>query len=251
LAIWSTCPRNAAGGDATPCCSSVAHIDAPGYDKSLRSVFAHHDAHHHHSPATVFHVHLIGGFDEEKSHEISMSVLHCLADLSDRYCIVLETCVIAALNQDEFLGGPRLRGLALDCRTGRVYPAHCTAPMILGPVRALRLWSRGSDNNNKELLQLFSDPTDDTIMVIPKCTWGRVSSRWNTLSDADLLAQCSTSPEYEDADDFCYHLRHTFGFCNQVTPKEVFGEKSSLAFQRFGRTNRWVPVASKTTKTSS
>jgi Protein N-terminal asparagine amidohydrolase len=261
LALWScdtaatvessSSPRPSSASPSTTSCSTLTHIDAVGYDECLKAVFAQHDAFHRHAPSTVYHVHMIGGFDDDSSHEISASILHCLALLSQSYRVVLETCVIGALNQDVCCGGPRLRGLALDGRTGRVYPAHCTAPMILGPVRALRLWSRGSDAAaKKQLLQLFPDPKDQTILIIPKCTWGRVSSRWNVLSDAELLAQCSTSPQYEDADDFCHHLRSTFAFCNQVTPDDIFGRKSVLAFRRFGRTNRWVPITTTTTTTT-
>jgi Protein N-terminal asparagine amidohydrolase len=264
LALWSCDPaasvESSASSSPRPTstvstsatsCSTLTHIDAVGYDECLHAVFAQHDAFHRHSPSTVYHVHMIGGFDDDSSHEISASILHCLASLSQSYRVVLETCVIGALNHDVCCGGPRLRGLALDGRTGRVYPAHCTAPMILGPVRALRLWSWGGNDAKKQLLQLFSDSKDPTILVIPKCTWGRVSTRWNVLSDAELLAQCSTSPQYEDADDFCHHLRSTFAFCNQVTPDDIFGRKSVLAFRRFGRSNRWVPITTMTTTTTT
>lgn len=231
LAIWSQSETCTSRGTLT-------HIDAAGYDDCIGQAFAEHSKHHGHTSDVSFHVHIIGGFEEEQSHDISDNLLQCLAELSKRYRIVLETCVISSLNHHDSYGGPRLRGLALDCATGRVYPAHCTAPMILGPVRGLRLWSRG---DSKRLLNLF--PNDETTLIIPKCSWGKVSPRLNQLSDEELLATCSTSPEYEDAEDFCHHLRTTFAFCNQVTPFDVFGKRSYLGFRRLGRTNRWIPVS--------
>ncbi|KAL7554321.1 hypothetical protein ACHAWF_017762 [Thalassiosira exigua] len=167
VALWSRYSKegkennNVAGVANDHVLSTIAHIDGPKYEASLRDAVKEHVKYHcEHFKNDIeedakdingdlqsqenigggtieLSIHIMGGFNDSdgSSIEITDDVLWTLAGLSNEYSadlyarrlpqliMTLETCVVSSAN-DDGTGCPLGRGLALEVATGAVFLAE-------------------------------------------------------------------------------------------------------------------------------
>eukprot|EP00585_Thalassiosira_rotula_P022878 CAMPEP_0196228004 /NCGR_PEP_ID=MMETSP0912-20130531/51210_1 /TAXON_ID=49265 /ORGANISM="Thalassiosira rotula, Strain GSO102" /LENGTH=301 /DNA_ID=CAMNT_0041507557 /DNA_START=20 /DNA_END=925 /DNA_ORIENTATION=+ len=147
----------------------MTHIDGPGYESSIRDAINEHINHYSIRPkqncdtedckessaeqnnvgrGTIeMSIHIMGGFNDNKgsSIQITDSVLQTFAALSNEYNaysasrrvprmhMTLETCAVASAN-DNGIGCPLGRGLAMEVATGYVFLAEIDDSMINGSI---------------------------------------------------------------------------------------------------------------------
>ena len=151
------------GGDGKLKLATVAHIDSPDYEDCIRDAVDLHYRYHssqlsssssssskqqqHQTrlngnestiilPVIELSIHLMGGYNDNDgtSHEITQGVLRALSNISDGYInrqhhqqprlqMILQTCAVSSSN-DNGIGCPIGRGLALDVSSGKVYLAE-------------------------------------------------------------------------------------------------------------------------------
>ncbi|KAL9186069.1 hypothetical protein ACHAXT_005307 [Thalassiosira profunda] len=150
VALWSRCVHSDAKGNGL--LATMAHIDGPGYEASIRDAVNEHVNYHStryygseeskessagldsDNGVVEMSVHLVGGFNDRdgSSIEITDSVLRTLSALSHEcYAIdgrlplrmTLENCAVASAN-DNGSGCPIGRGLAMKVSTGCIFLAE-------------------------------------------------------------------------------------------------------------------------------
>jgi Protein N-terminal asparagine amidohydrolase len=232
-----------------PLCT-MTHLDQCTYDYCIRNAFeTHYDYHHRCYTSTnitamqsvniELDIHIVGGFLDTSgtSRTMSIWIMNLLADLADQYHarqpsmkMILRTACITAANHNHQHGGPIVRGLGINCRTGHIVAAHCNNPGPAIRIRMARLWlnGHGADECNLSLqsrLRLIQIPDSDLLMIEPLFPDGRccncrylqsdlrvqIEQLLRIQDDTTLLKYCSTSPEYEE-DDFCTSTRASFQY---------------------------------------
>lgn len=269
--------RSTADGVSTstePLCT-MAHIDGTDYTSCIRQALREQYNHHQQnkdcssSSSNVvvnMDIHIVGGYDDDSSRDLSTWLLHTLSDCAEEYtlrnimhCTVRTVCV-SAMNADSVAGSPILRGLALHCATGRVFlPSVSTTGNVLGPAPALRsarLWSPPQQQQQERpcrpsLYIIHTAHSDDIVLAPFLYHFSQTHHRpLLTWSDECLLQTCSTSPQCE-SDDFCDGLRSTLSFMRSTPWTSVFGcnnnaddQRQALRFRRCPeRPNEWVAVS--------
>jgi Protein N-terminal asparagine amidohydrolase len=258
--------------------TSVAHVDDTCYEECLRDIVERHHQHHlskcrsqgearttrfgllgspksrassasstSDAPFIRMEVHMVGGFADPTSRNISNFLMYGLATIAaENYGDIkftLQTCAISSVNGNL---DPIGRGLAIDMRTGRPFLARADPSLIPAfALRSARLFQRGSSSKRQQQprrrLACIHDQTSNDLVVeafpYEPC---RNSDALLSLDDALLLRCTSTSPHCEE-DDFCASLRATLQFLSAVPPAAVFGRSLSepVVFKRAGRTNAW------------
>ena len=241
-------------GDTETTLASCTHLDSVHYESCVRGILAEHEAYHSssypeeekkHQNGTCnskinMDIHILGGFDDEDSREISSWLLRLLGELSIEYQTIismrLQTCAVSSMN-DDGRGSPMGRGLAMNLKTGTVFLAKVDAS-VAGPMpvlRAARLWSGTSGKRltviHSSLSQCFSIPAFSYTSMPDLNTLLQ-------LPDDILLQYTSTSPHVEEH-DFCSSVRSTLTFMNSVKCESIFSSSRSLRFTRVGLSNQW------------
>jgi len=220
-----------------PMCS-LTHLDGANYEDCIRDMFARHRHHHEAHEEIAITIDIVGGFEDEKgsSRDISNWLLHLLADIAEEevhFSMFLRNCAITSLNNNGY--SPIGRGLALDCRTGKVFLASCEQDCIPhSTLRATRLWSPAEQPK----LALIHDTTSAFLTIQPFSY--QVFSGLDTLlklKDDVLLRYTSTSPHCEE-DDFCHSLRSSLRMVRDVPCDESFPQGKPILCKRMGR-NEW------------
>eukprot|EP00538_Stauroneis_constricta_P013147 CAMPEP_0119553630 /NCGR_PEP_ID=MMETSP1352-20130426/6336_1 /TAXON_ID=265584 /ORGANISM="Stauroneis constricta, Strain CCMP1120" /LENGTH=581 /DNA_ID=CAMNT_0007600075 /DNA_START=209 /DNA_END=1954 /DNA_ORIENTATION=- len=257
--------------------STLTHVDAPKYNHCIRGIFEHHYQYYcrelrtKRPPTIYFDICIVGGFDDPKgkSRPLSMWLLQYLADLATEYkdsiSCRLRHCLVSSSNSTSASGGPLVRGMAIDTRTGNVVRVNRVAQSLIGPLsilRQARLWSSPSAHpgahwvdgiDPTQLLSIIHDESSRTIKLSP--FWFELDPDLQWLleieTDEELIKCTSTSPDHEDnVTEFCGTVRRTLMWMNDNNPNEVFGSRlsHSLLFQRIrdpssSSSNRWDAIA--------
>jgi protein N-terminal asparagine amidohydrolase len=224
---------------------TLTHLDGTSYDECLREAVQEHRRYHGCGPLRM-DVHVAGGFEDARgcSREISNWLLHLLADVAEEHPsaeVTLRTAAVTALNCAGRGGPPLVRGLALDCRSGRAFAAAVAAPELRGPaptLRSARLWA-AAHHRSKALAVIHAagEPNAVTVRPFHYETFPNLD-RLLRLPDPVLLRCTSTSPVCEE-DDFCATLRQTLRYIKTVPANELF-QRGAVVYKRSGETNRWV-----------
>ena len=234
--------------------ASCTHLDGVNYESCVRNILAEHESYHT-QPCVdeeknnkeesgkckiTMDIHILGGFEDESSRDISNWLLRLLGDLSMEYETIismrLQTCVVSSMN-DNGRGSPLGRGLAMNLKTGTVFLAKVDAS-VAGPMpvlRAARLWSGTCGKR----LTVIHSPLNQSFSI-PAFSYTSMPDL-NTLlqlPDDILLQYTSTSPHVEEQ-DFCSSVRSTLTFMNTVKCESVFSSPRPLLFTRVGLSNQW------------
>lgn len=225
---------------------SLCHIDGPGYDDCIRSMFHRHMRHHEPNQLQI-DVYIVGGFEDAggMSRAISNWLIYLMVDIVEGEChgahVVLRLCVITSLN-DTGHGSPVCRGLAINVVTGETVIASCahevTGPAVL--LRSARMWSRSTVR--KLIPTHIQDEQYQYVEPFDFKAFPGINSLLR-LPDNLLLTYCSTSPDCEE-DDFCSTLRLTLRFLRDERADEIFGKHRNrrLLYQRVVGSNKWIPA---------
>jgi Protein N-terminal asparagine amidohydrolase len=241
--------RSTSTSSVPPLCT-MAHIDGTDYSSCMRSVMEAHQMHHHQDPSTKslveLDIHMVGGFNDAhgSSRDITSWLLRELATLADEYAdsirCTLRTVCVSSLNHNGSSDSPFVRGLAMQCCTGRVFSAQCDAVGPAAALRASRLWSPAHSAHQRRLYVIHTAQSDH--IVLEPFSYQVNSAVMSLLewSDEELLQSCSTSPHCED-DDFCQALRRTLRFMSTTPYQRVFADLEPLTFRRrTNNPNQWV-----------
>jgi Protein N-terminal asparagine amidohydrolase len=246
LALRSSCSRHPKNEMTDEELCSIAHLDATSYSRCIRDAFqSHYDFHSRRNMYTTdsdtvrssidLDIHIVGGFNDTQgsSRRISTWILDLLADLADEYYVkkpsmtmMLRAACITAANHDHENGGPVVRGLALNCKTGNVFVANAKYPGPAMNLRMAKIWLSGHSPNkcdpiSTSKLSVIHTHRDDIVVIEPlfeegvrSCRCGFIQGQLQdqfqqllrTQDDKIFLKCCSTSPEHEE-EDFCSATR--------------------------------------------
>jgi Protein N-terminal asparagine amidohydrolase len=259
---------------------TLTHLDSSTYSTCIRDAFqTHYDYHCSRYKSTVkpnmvesyieLDIHIVGGFkdNDRTSCQLTSWIMNLMADMADYYhlqkpCMkmTVRTACITAANHDNKTGGPAVRGMALDCRTGNVFAAHCIYPCPSYTLRMAKIWINGHtphscDPEAVSKLNVVHTHLENVIQIeslFPNgrryCSCGFVQfnlrQQFEQLlhlrNDNLLLKFCSTSPDHEE-DDFCISNRTTFRYILQqysiTNVKTTSRVSSSATTVRFCRRN--------------
>lgn len=228
---------------------SMAHLDSTAYESCIRSMIREHIAHHNPPSSSssfeegkkegtlcipTLRIHILGGFEDPASIEISNWLVPCLARLAhefqDSIQWILETCAISSLNDNGYRC-PVGRGLGLNLHTGQVFLAQVATPEWMGPLpelRAIRCWMGPCST-----LSLIHTSKKTGIEIQPFSYSVRPEmEQVLALSDEALLQLTSTSPLVEQ-EDYCAGVRASLQFMLETPSHEVFpSTHKSLRFHR-------------------
>lgn len=236
---------------------SLAHIDSCAYETCISDMLRYHRDFHFASEDEEkkeegdqetrllrVDVHLVGGFNDDASREISAFVIRAIATVahSERGSmrVVLKTCVVSSMN-DTGKCCPVGRGLAIDINSGDAFLAKVENE-VTGPVpevRSARIWSGKSGGR----LSLIHDAMSSGFYVEPFSFKASRDIRTLLSLRDDVFIRCtSTSPEVEE-DGFCNDARNTLRFMCETNPQKVFGiPRRALRYRRVG-VNGWIRIS--------
>ena len=191
-------------------------------------------------------IHVVGGYKDLNgtSRELSNWLFQEMATLAQDFysCIefTLQTACITTMNTSCSSSShlePLVRGLALDCRTGQVWMAHCPEQGPAPVSRAARLWvqPRGAPPT---LHRIFTHDSHELVLTPFHVVPFKGLETLLRLPDHVLLQYCSTSPDVEE-DDFCSSLRRTLQFLKD----NANSTHKLLRFHRCHETHTWVTLA--------
>ena len=217
---------------------SLAHIDGPCYEDSIREMIAEHKSHHGQlffdsseeekkeeigQERIEMDVHMVGGFEDAKgsSREISTFLINLLARVAHEerttLRMTLKTCAISSMNDNGY-SCPIGRGMGIDLRTGEVFLAKVD-DSAAGPaltLRSVRLWG------SRKQLSLIHTARSNKLVVAPFHFQPFLEiDMLLKLPDSVLLQCTSTSPDVEE-DDFCDNIRKSLRFMLNHKSHEIF-----------------------------
>jgi hypothetical protein len=268
---------------------TLAHLDSTMYTECIRDAFqSHYDYHYQRysrnfksksiEPWIELDIHIVGGFkdDARTSGPMSVWAINLLADMADQYYLrsprmkmILRTACITAANHDNTSGGPVVRGMAFDCRTGKIYSAHCVHPCPAITLRMAKVWVRGHSSKNCDAISLSKlsviyTHLANSISIESLFPNGRLCCFCGFLqhdmrqqfdqllqirSYKLLLKYCSTSPEHEE-EDFCTSTRTSFQYILKEWNTANVNESLMTTHSKFQRKtesiNVWIPLTSET-----
>ncbi|KAJ7529629.1 hypothetical protein O6H91_15G059200 [Diphasiastrum complanatum] len=235
---------------------------AQGVRQMVTSVRAHED--------TLLQVHLVGGYDDteiinktETNSEMSESdqrptcggyskplalklveAFHCS---SYKFCI--QTMCILQHNTGIASSGhtvPLVRGFVIQTRTGQIMPAKFDAD-ARGPDGTIRhICLSTASTDGKDELRAPYDTVLDRFVIAPckwSLTWKFYALEVLRMSDAELLANCSTSP-YAESPDFLEDMRRTYAYLWQYPEwRHTFPRGEPRVFTR-SVTGGWIRQSS-------
>ena len=222
---------------------TLTHIDGTGYSECLRAAIEKHAVYHADSGLCQMDVHVVGGYKDltGTSSGLSNWLFHEMAalasDYSDSIEFTLQTACITAMNTcpNSSNQQPVVRGLALDCRTGQVWMAHCPSTEQQGPApvrRSARLWV---PHAHPTLHCIFSHENNELEVHPYNIVQFKGLESLLRLPDHVLLQYCSTSPDVEEP-DFCPGVRRSLNFLKENANTTL----EPLRFRRCGQTLEWV-----------
>jgi len=236
---------------------SCAHLDSVHYESCVRAMIAEHETHHNsggceqeekkddyrypsqNSSSVSMEIHILGGFEDTESRNISDWLIRLLGSLSHEFqstmSMRLSTCAISSMN-DDGRGCPMGRGFAMNLHTGTVFLAKVEAS-VAGPLlalRAARLWSGGDKPRRLTLIHVASNKN----ISIQPFQYTPMPESLLALPDPVLLHCTSTSPHAEEP-EFCDLIRSTLIFMNTVRSDKIFSASRPLLFVRVGHSNQW------------
>lgn len=219
---------------------TLTHIDGTGYANSLRAAIEGHASYHGNSSCKL-DIHVAGGYKDLRgtSRDLSNWLMQELAALAEENLPIeftLQTACITSINTCSSSQQPLVRGLALDCRTGQVWMAHCPSVEQHGPApvqRAARLWAQHCPTPT--LHCIFTHKSNHLVIQPYRIVKFKGLESLLRLPDHALLQYCSTSPDVEE-DDFCPMVRRTLHFLKENANTTL----DLLRFRRCCKTSEWV-----------
>mmetsp|Transcript_6539 Transcript_6539/g.9530 ORF Transcript_6539/g.9530 Transcript_6539/m.9530 type:complete len:399 (-) Transcript_6539:241-1437(-) len=226
---------------------TLTHIDSTSYGECIRGCIREHKAYHEGNEEKKsdmlsfdddlidMDVHVLGGYgDSTEARDISNHLMHLLGSISveerNSICMTLATCVVSSMNGS---CAPVGRGLGMNMSTGHVFLAGYEGDPTASALRSARLWQE------RTALSLVHTHTCDYVVVEPfsykaQPTFGLLLK----LDDATLLQYTSTSPDVEDAKDFCHGVRASLKLIQTVPCNKIFTNGRPIIFERKSL-NQW------------
>uniref|UniRef100_A0A671KHC1 Protein N-terminal asparagine amidohydrolase-like n=1 Tax=Sinocyclocheilus anshuiensis TaxID=1608454 RepID=A0A671KHC1_9TELE len=148
-------------------------------------------------------LHLVGGFDDDRStsHSLSLSILAAFQKQKEE--IQLETCCITALY--ETLTERLCPSSGVNVKTGQVFPASFTCRGPAEELRSARTFS------GAQMVEVY-DSSRELVKIDP-CRWtpNNDMAFWLSQDDETILQYLSTSPHAEPP-HFVHHIKSTIQF---------------------------------------
>ncbi|XP_019644276.1 PREDICTED: protein N-terminal asparagine amidohydrolase-like isoform X1 [Branchiostoma belcheri] len=177
--------------------SCVAHFDGTGTREGIRGMMGYVGELSHNCTEGRLELHLVGGFCDDRcmSEQLTVELIEEFNRVKDN--IYLKTACVSELNNvvKGKVHWPIIYGLAVDVRSGEIFPAKFTDK---GPDQALR--HARSYTGKHEMLNIY-DPTKQELNIGPfQYRQFHDAHSWLEQPDHIILKYLSTSPLVEPPD---------------------------------------------------
>ena len=224
--------------------TALAHFDGCGMDEALeRMIVKMLDASRGFPEGGRIEAHVVGGFVDDRQESVRLFQKLFALFRHSRHDVHLVTACVCDANDVIKTNGvhfPILYGVAVDCKTGTVFPA--TFP-DKGPDMALRAARHFTGSNRKTVIDIYDVRNKRLVLDAFHLDPWEEASLWIQQPDDFILNYLSTSPKQEPG-DFVPSLKETLRFIiyNPDLSVDIFPGGRCRMYDK-SIDGRWFPAA--------